>query len=282
MTANDNFRHYIGDLEASDDIDIVFKHIYDLMLANGGEGTGFNADMVDGYHASDFAPVSLVDEVDKTIRTISFGGRTYDGANIDLEILASQIPFKETDDSEAISVETYLRGINNRVSNSETDIEDINSKISFLTPTEEDAPNIAEALTYIAENNLKADPNNPNKSYLNSDSVNGLSLQVLTQAQYDDLDKALKQDPRNIFIINNDVESDFNPDVQYVPPSVLQAGLNLEFRINTDTHNVEYSVDGREENDEQKVWQVVSPLVLKSNKKGFLYPEWFSEVRRNK
>ena len=70
MTENDNIRHYIGDLEATEDIDVVFKHIYDLMLANGGEGSGLNADMLDGYHASDFAPASLKDTIDTCINQI--------------------------------------------------------------------------------------------------------------------------------------------------------------------------------------------------------------------
>ena len=74
MTENDNIRHYIGSLEATEDIDVMFKHIYDLMLANGGEGSGLNADMLDGYHASDFAPASLKDDMDYSIHApLSFG-----------------------------------------------------------------------------------------------------------------------------------------------------------------------------------------------------------------
>ena len=43
MTQNDNIRYYTGTLEPVEDIDVVFKHIYDLMLANGGEDSGLNA-----------------------------------------------------------------------------------------------------------------------------------------------------------------------------------------------------------------------------------------------
>ena len=87
MTENDNIRHYIGSLEATEDIDVMFKHIYDLMLANGGEGSGLNADMLDGYHASDFAPASLKDEIDNSIQEIIINGRSYNkGEPLEIQI----------------------------------------------------------------------------------------------------------------------------------------------------------------------------------------------------
>ena len=100
MTENDNFRHYIGDVEATEDIDVVFKHIYDLMLANGGEGTGLNADMVDGYHASDFAPASLRDDIDKCIHSIQLSddGAVYTDPNVILNILTNHITYYRTED----------------------------------------------------------------------------------------------------------------------------------------------------------------------------------------
>ena len=283
MTENDNFRHYIGDVEATEDIDVVFKHIYDLMLANGGEGTGLNADMVDGYHASDFAPASLRDDIDKCIHSIQLSddGAVYTDPNVILNILTNHVTYYRTEDHnnpnairEPIKLDEFLDEIDTALDNVTTEVFDvIQPSISFLG--EDGDESVGNSLKYIIEHNLKTDTNNNN--YLDSDSVNGLSFRVLTQDQYDALSRTLKEDPRNIFIINNDLDTDLSQE-SYTPPSILQAGLALEFRINTETHNIEYSVDGKASDDNTKVWKVATPLVFKDNKKGFLYPKWFKEV----
>lgn len=273
MTANDNIRHYIGDLEATDDIDVVFKHIYDLMLANGGENSGLNADMVDGYHASDFAPASLKDEIDRCIHSITLGGQKYSGADVILEMLASKVLFYQSGAQSPTNVEDFLNSLDSRVLNTEDSISDMSDTISFLSNEE-----MQDALTQIIQNNITniTDDEGDTLTYFNADSVNGLSFQILTQDEYDILPNELKLDPHNIFIINNDIDSSSQP---YTPPSILQAGMNLEFRINTSTNNIEFSIDGKNHDNPNKIWKVLLPLVGTSSNKGVLYPEWFSLIK---
>lgn len=273
MTANDNIRHYIGDLEATDDIDVVFKHIYDLMLANGGENSRLNADMVDGYHASDFAPASLKDEIDRCIHSITLGGQKYSGADVILEMLASKVLFYQSGAQSPTNVEDFLNSLDSRVLNTEDSISDMSDAISFLSNEE-----MQDALTHIIQNNINniTDDEGDVLTYFNADSVNGLSFQILTQDEYDILPNELKLDPHNIFIINNDIG---NSSQNYTPPSILQAGMNLEFRINTSTNNIEFSVDGKKQDNPNKIWKVLLPLVGASSNKGILYPEWFSLIK---
>ena len=284
MTVNDNIRHYIGDLETTEDIDIVFKHIYDLMLANGGENSGLNADMVDGYHASDFAPASLKDEIDKCIHSITWGGEKYTGRDIVLEILANKILFFRAENPNPIDIETFLNEVDNRILQTEDTINDMENTIDFLNNDE-----TRDALSQVIQNNINSttDEDGDTHIYLNSDSVNGLSFQILTQDEYDILPNHLKLDPRNIYIINNELEHSPSHD-SYVPPSILQAGMNLEFRINTATNNIEFSVDGKKIDSANKVWKILMPLVGSmpndndpnpESKKGLLYPQWFSLIK---
>lgn len=287
MTANDNIRHYIGDLETTEDIDVVFKHIYDLMLANGGEGSGLNADMVDGYHASDFAPASLKDEIDNCIHSITIGGTTYSGAEVILALLANDVFFERESTSESQDVESFLNEIEGRVKDSEDSLSAINVIAAFLSDER-----MRKALMSLIQNNLQIviGDDGGEQYYFDANSVNGLSFQIVTQAQYDLLSNEKKLDPRNIYIINNDIDECFNKG-KYAPPSILQAGMNLEFRLNTETKNIEFSVDGRPryvyQNNEQvvnplKTWKVLLPLVgngVTEDGKGLLYPEWFNDIK---
>lgn len=264
MTPNDNIRHYIGDLEATEDIDLVFKHIYDLMLANGGEGSALNADMVDGYHASDFAPASLKQELDNCIQRIYLGGKKYEGQDVTIELLARYISIERGDDT--INVETYLNDLNTNMASAQGAVNDIQNMIGFL-----ESDDTRDALSSFVNSNIKyvTDEEGYREYYLDADSINGLSFMLVTQEQYDLLPKERKEDPRNIFIINDNLNTDFS-NADYVPPSILKASMNLQFRINTATNNVEYSVDGG------KRWAVLLPLVGTDTNKGLLHPNWFN------
>ena len=211
MTENDNIRHYIGSLEATEDIDVMFKHIYDLMLANGGEGSGLNADMLDGYHASDFAPASLKDSVDYAIQEIIINNRSYNKGE-PLEIRIDDIVNAGKTDYAVAQFSTLDKIINNiksSIENLDAITEDVQeglervSNISSFISSED----MRNALTTLTQNNLKIiGQDEEQKYYLNADSVNGLSLQVVTQEMYDNLSNEIKLDPRNVFIINNDIE----------------------------------------------------------------------------
>ena len=276
MTENDNIRHYIGSLEATEDIDVMFKHIYDLMLANGGEGSGLNADMLDGYHASDFAPASLKDEIGNSIQEIVINGRSYNKGE-PLEIQISDIindgttnyAIAQFNTLEKIinNISSSIEGLGTRTEEVEEALDDANNKIHFL-----DNPNMTNALAALTQNNLKIiDTDGNQKYYLNADSINGLSLQVLTQEMYDNLPNEIKLDPKNIFIINNDIGEAIE-EGEYVPPSILQAGINLQFEVDEETHNLVYSIDGR-------TWKEVIDIVGTENNKGLLYPTRFALVK---
>lgn len=271
MTANDNIRHYIGDLETTEDIDLVFKHIYDLMLANGGEGSGLNADMVDGFHASDFAPASIIGEIEQYIQTIRIGDNVYGNQkDIVIDLFADYINTTKDDGTGSVlTVEEYLALLDEARTTVETDIETLQEVTSFL---EDEA--LRYKLSYFANHNLQQtiDDDNIARYYIDSDSVNGLSFMLVTQAQYDVLPKEQKEDPRNIFIINNNLDSDFAQS-NYTPPSILKASMELQFRINEDTRNIEFSIDGGSS------WKVFMPIVGNDSNKGPLYPEWFVDLK---
>ena len=287
MTANDNIRHYIGDLETTEDIDVVFKHIYDLMLANGGEGSGLNADMVDGYHASDFAPASLKDEIDNCIHAIIVGGERYTGAEVTLMLWAYDVFFNRTSTNQTEQVDTFLNEIDSRVFSAENDISGIKDVTDFFSNE-----SIRNALTNVIQHNVNIIKGHDGEEqyYFDADSVNGLSFEIITQERYDLLPNEKKLNPRNIYIINNDIDECFNQG-KYAPPSILQAGMNLEFRINTSTYNVEFSTDGRpryvyvdnqKTTNPEKEWHVLLPLVgdgSTEDGKGILYPDWFDLIQ---
>lgn len=276
MTENDNIRHYIGSLEATEDIDVMFKHIYDLMLANGGEGSGLNADMLDGYHASDFAPASLKDDMDYSIQEIIVNGRSYNkGEPLEIQIGdiinagTTNYTTAEFDTLAKIinNIKTSIEGLDTRTENVEDGLDNIGNISRFL-----DSEDMRDALTALTENNLQIIGEGiEQKYYLDADSINGLSLQVVTQEMYDNLENDIKLDPRNVFIINNDIGEAID-DGEYAPPSILQAGINLQFDINPNTHNLEYSIDGR-------TWKTLKNIVGTENNKGFLYPTWFSLIK---
>lgn len=270
MTENDNIRHYIGDLETTEDIDVVFKHIYDLMLANGGEGSGLNADMLDGFHASDFAPITLKDELVNCIQSIEFQNERYTGTDVILkEVLANLVAVQRRNSDNTTyttDVETFLQDLDER----RMQIDEVLSSFESIRDLFE-ANNNQEALEHMITNNIKEviEEGETLEYYLDSDSVNGLSFSLISQQDYDLLPNAVKEDPRNIFIINdniNDIDSE-----GYVPPSLLRASMNLEFRIRN--MNIEYSIDNGQ------IWKIMLPLVGVETNKGVLYPDWFSAIR---
>lgn len=266
MTANDNIRHYIGDLETTENIDIVFKHIYDLMLANGGEGSGLNADMLDGYHASDFAPIALKDDIDNCIHSITFQGEKYTGKDVILkDVLARMVSVYRAQSAENINVEEFLQELDDRVITAEQSLDILNDMFEFFE-TEDGL----EALQHIITHNINQyNDNGIVEYYLDSDSVNGLSFRLITQQNYDLLPNDIKEDPHNIFIINNEIN-----DEEYTPPSLLRAGMNLEFRIHN--MNIEFSIDNG------TTWNIALPLVGEGavdKEKGVLYPAWFSAIK---
>lgn len=280
MTQNDNIRYYTGTLEPVEDIDVVFKHIYDLMLANGGEDSGLNADMVDGYHASDFAPASLISEINKCIHSITVGGRRYSDNDIVLELLAKDMSLTNNN-NEPVNLETFL---NNLDQSTQAFEEETNSTLNNLLETtnfmsDSYAQNaisnlINNKITYRFNGSSGGEDSDYSEGefYLNADSVNGISFSIVTQQQYDALPNEQKKDPRNIFIINNDIGESIS-NGSYAPPSVLQAGLNLKFKVDTDTWNVLFSIDNGTS------WRIAGPLIGDHDNKGFLYPSNFEQIK---
>ena len=264
MTENDNIRHYIGDLETTEDIDVVFKHIYDLMLANGGEGSGLNADMLDGFHASDFAPITLKDELVNCIQSIEFQGERYSGTHVILkQVLASLVSVQRN--NATTDVETFLQDLDTKQQNITETLQSLEAIQNFF-----ENDNNQEALTHIIINNIKTilEEGEAPEYYLDSDSVNGLAFRLITQADYDLLPLDVKEDSHNVFIINDNIDSSSS---DYVPPSLLRASMNLEFRIHNT--NIEYSIDNGQ------TWRIMLPLVGAEANKGVLYPDWFSIIR---
>ena len=280
MTQNDNIRYYTGTLEPVEDIDVVFKHIYDLMLANGGEDSGLNADMVDGHHASDFAPASLISEINQCIHSITVGGRRYSDNDIVLELLAKDMSLTNNN-NEPVNLETFL---NNLDQSTQTFEAETNSTLNNLLETtnfmsDSYAQNaisnlINNKITYMFNGSSGGEDSDYSEGefYLNADSVNGISFSIVTQQQYDALPNEQKKDPRNIFIINNDIGESIS-NGSYAPPSVLQAGLNLKFKVDTDTWHVLFS------NDNGTSWRIAGPLVGDYDNKGFLYPSNFEQIK---
>ena len=280
MTQNDNIRYYTGTLEPVEDIDVVFKHIYDLMLANGGEDSGLNADMVDGHHASDFAPASLISEINQCIHSITVGGRRYSDNDIVLELLAKDMSLTNNN-NEPVNLETFL---NNLDQSTQAFEEETNSALdSLLERTDFMSDSYVQSAISNLINNKMAYMFNGSSGgedsdysegefYLNADSVNGISFSIVTQQQYDALPSEQKNDPRNIFIINNDIGESIS-NGSYAPPSVLQAGLNFKLKVDTDTWNVLFSIDNG------TTWKIAGPLIGDHDNKGFLYPSNFEQIK---
>lgn len=280
MTQNDNIRYYTGTLEPVEDIDVVFKHIYDLMLANGGEDSGLNADMVDGHHASDFAPASLISEINQCIHSITIGGRRYSDNDIVLELLAKDMSLTNNN-NEPVNLETFL---NNLDQSTQAFEEETNSTLdSLLERTDFMSDSYVQSAISNLINNKMAYMFNGSSGgedsdysegefYLNADSVNGISFSIVTQQQYDALPSEQKNDPRNIFIINNDIGESIS-NGSYAPPSVLQAGLNFKLKVDTDTWNVLFSIDNG------TTWKIAGPLIGDHDNKGFLYPSNFEQIK---
>lgn len=280
MTQNDNIRYYTGTLEPVEDIDVVFKHIYDLMLANGGEDSGLNADMVDGHHASDFAPASLISEINQCIHSITVGGRRYSDNDIVLELLAKDMSLTNNN-NETVNLETFL---NNLDQSTQAFEEETNSTLDgLLKRTDFMSDSYAQnAISNLINNKIvymfngssggEDSDYSEGEFYLNADSVNGISFSIVTQQQYDALPNEQKKDPRNIFIINNDIGESIS-NGSYAPPSVLQAGLNFKLKVDTDTWNVLFSIDNG------TTWKIAGPLIGDHDNKGFLYPSNFEQIK---
>lgn len=272
MTANDNIRHYIGDLETTEDIDLVFKHIFDLMLANGGEGSGLDADMLDGYHASDFAPASLAEEVERCIHTIWLCGRKYEGKEVFLEVQASCISYTSSRYGRTMSLEEFLNMLEDDVDGAYLKIQELDARTDFL----QDEALRNKLIKFVNENfRCVTLSNGETECYLDADSVNGISFILVTQYQYDtQYTQEQKDDPHNVFIINDDIE-DFD---DYATPSLLRAGMNLRFRINAEDLVIEYSID------KGATWKYAMPLFDKTNEsgvveKGILHPTWYEDLK---
>lgn len=280
MTQNDNIRYYTGTLEPVEDIDVVFKHIYDLMLANGGEDSGLNADMVDGHHASDFAPASLISEINKCIHSITIGGRRYSDNDVVLELLAKDMSLTNNN-NETVNLETFL---NNLDQSTQAFEEETNSTLDSLLEKTDfiSDPYAQNAISNLINNKIiymfngssggEDSDYSEGEFYLNADSVNGISFSIVTQQQYDALPNEQKKDPRNIFIINNNIGESIS-DGKYAPPSVLQAGLNFKLKVDTDTWNVLFSIDNG------TTWKIAAPLIGDHDNKGFLYPSNFEQIK---
>lgn len=273
MTANDNIRHYIGDLETREDIDLVFKHIFDLMLANGGEGSGLNADMVDGYHASDFAPASIVDEIEQCIHTIYLNGRTYEGREVTLDILAQDISYTSgTIYNTTMTLQEFLDNIEEIIVQNNADINEMKAVTNLFTD------DILAKLNKLLNDNFRCLPRDEDGDrvcYLDANSVNGISFILVTQYQYDtEYTVEQKNDPHNVFIINDNVE-EFD---DYAPPSVLRAGMDLQFQLNEANASIEYSID------KGKTWKFALPLFATKDangaivQKGVINPSWFEPM----
>ena len=279
MTQNDNIRYYTGTLEPVEDIDVVFKHIYDLMLANGGEDSGLNADMVDGYHASDFAPASLISEINKCIHSITIGGRRYSDNDIVLELLAKDMSLTNNN-NETVNLETFLNNLDQSTQAFEEEtnstLDDLLERTDFMSDYGQSAISnlINNKITYIYNGSSGGEDLDYSKGefYLNADSVNGISFSIVTQQQYDALPNEQKKDPRNIFIINNNIGESIS-DGTYAPPSVLQAGLNFKLKVDTNTWNVLFSIDNGAS------WKIAAPLIGDHDNKGFLYPSNFEQIK---
>lgn len=278
MTQNDNIRYYTGTLEPVEDIDVVFKHIYDLMLANGGEDSGLNADMVDGYHASDFAPASLINEINKCIHSITIGGRRYSDNDVVLELLAKDMSLTNNN-NEPVNLETFLNNLDQSTQAFEEEtnstLDDLLERTDFMSDYGQSAISnlINNKITYIYNGSSGEDlDHSKGEFYLNADSVNGISFSIVTQQQYDALPNEQKKDPRNIFIINNNIGESIS-DGTYAPPSVLQAGLNFKLKVDTDTWNVLFSIDNGAS------WKIAAPLIGDHDNNGFLYPSNFEQIK---
>ena len=280
MTQNDNIRYYTGTLEPVEDIDVVFKHIYDLMLANGGEDSGLNADMVDGHHASDFAPASLISEINQCIHSITVGGRRYSDNDIVLELLAKDMSFTNNN-NEPVNLETFLNNLDQSTQAFETQTNNTLDNLLEITDFMSDSYAqgaisnlINNKMTYVFNGSSGGEDSDYSEGefYLNADSVNGISFSIVTQQQYDALPNEQKNDPRNIFIINNDIGESIS-NGSYAPPSVLQAGLNFKLKVDTDTWNVLFSIDNG------TTWKIAGPLIGDHDNKGFLYPSNFEQIK---
>lgn len=280
MTQNDNIRYYTGTLEPVEDIDVVFKHIYDLMLANGGEDSGLNADMVDGHHASDFAPASLISEINQCIHSITVGGRRYSDNDVVLELLAKDMSLTNNN-NESVNLETFLNNLDQSTQAFETEtnstLDNLLERTDFMSDSYAQSAIsnlINNKMAYMFNGSSGGEDSDYSEGefYLNADSVNGISFSIVTQQQYDALPSEQKNDPRNIFIINNDIGESIS-NGSYAPPSVLQAGLNFKLKVDTDTWNVLFSIDNG------TTWKIAGPLIGDHDNKGFLYPSNFEQIK---
>src|SRR5574344_41994 len=233
MTDNDNEKYYIGEVLSNKDINEQIRYIYDLMTANGGDGSGIDADMLDGYHASEFAKVDVENLVKTRIKEGTLIGETAIYNDVENYITTDDVNLTNKNDPayfgensltkklyqiekalSQINTSTFVRAKAGYSLINNLDYEDLKFLSSHIQLYDTD-----EASTY---------------RYLNSDSVNGLSFILITQSDYDNLSDADKNNWHNVYIIREGVDSNYNA------PTLLGAGQTLEFRIKNNT--LEYSI----------------------------------------
>lgn len=233
MTDNDNEKYYIGEVLSNKDINEQIRYIYDLMTANGGDGSGIDADMLDGYHASEFAKVDVENLVKTRIKEGTLIGETAIYNDVENYITTDDVNLTNKNDPayfgensltkklyqiekalSQINTSTFVRAKAGYSLINNLDYEDLKFLSSHIQLYDTD-----EASTY---------------RYLNSDSVNGLSFILITQADYDNLSDELKKNWHNVYIIRDNLDSNYNA------PTLLGAGQTLQFRIKNNT--LEYSI----------------------------------------
>lgn len=223
----ENNRKYIPEawIDGSEDEEFVKSFLKSLVDQIQGEGHGFDADTVDGWHKADI--VNEIEEATKNLLSEFYIGTTkFEAAKNDyIYHLGFEAILLYNEEDGNYGEETYETGIAyNKLPWLEDPIPSdkvkeftlLDTFYSFFSYTEGQYQELKDELLEIWESlgaieealdgKIKKDPIT-GKYYLNADSVNGLRFFIYTQAQYDELKRRANlydKDDEETFQYKND------------------------------------------------------------------------------
>lgn len=255
---------YIGDIWANEDkYDYQKKFIEDTIESYQYPNGNFNADMLDGFHATDFATKRQGELAETALQSFLLGTTliTNDDPDISQYIKSDAIKLEESvlnnvpwgtnpeNLTEAIEklfilLQNGIDGLNtNKVDKSKVIINDIiaqdgqgNDRWQVLSDnnfTDADKAllqSLSGSVTELECYNSETGVSEGSKMAVNADTINGLQFILVTKAIYNNLSSTCKNNWRNIFIFVDEIPADYDS------PLNSSFSNGFEFRVD-DTRN---------------------------------------------